>query len=120
MASIEPRRGEVWLVSLGSARRGEPGKNRPAVVVSVDSLTSGAADELVVVVPVSSSRAPSMLRPDIPPDAGLDRPSRAICRAVRSVSRERLLEPLGILPPGTMAEVQGALALILGLPDTRA
>ncbi|WP_041730646.1 type II toxin-antitoxin system PemK/MazF family toxin [Conexibacter woesei] len=30
----EPRRGEIWLVSLGAARRGEPEKNRPAIVVS--------------------------------------------------------------------------------------
>ena len=30
--SIEPRRGEVWLVSFGAARPGEPGKNRPAAL----------------------------------------------------------------------------------------
>ncbi|TXB91664.1 type II toxin-antitoxin system PemK/MazF family toxin, partial [Mycobacterium tuberculosis] len=34
----EPRRGDLWLVSLGAARAGEPGKHRPAVVVSVDEL----------------------------------------------------------------------------------
>lgn len=32
MASTEPRRGEIWLASLGAARKGEPGKNRPRPV----------------------------------------------------------------------------------------
>lgn len=28
-----PDRGEIWLVSLGAARKREPGKNRPAIVI---------------------------------------------------------------------------------------
>lgn len=115
MASAEPRRGEIWLVSLGAARRGEPGKNRPAVVVSVDEIVAGAEHELFVVVPVSSSRAPSMLRPRISPDEGLDGESAAICRGVRAVSRVRLLRPIGRLRPDTLREVEQALAMILGI-----
>jgi mRNA interferase MazF len=115
MASTEPHRGEVWLVSLGAGKRGEPGKNRPAVVVSADELYGGTANELVVVVPVSSSRAPSALRPEVPRLAGVDRQSRAICRAVRSVSRARLLRHLGSIPPETLGEIDQALSLILGL-----
>jgi mRNA interferase MazF len=65
MASTEPRRGEVWLVSFGAGRDGEPAKNRPAVVVSVDEQNVDAtAADLIVVVPLSSSRAPSPLRPE--------------------------------------------------------
>lgn len=44
MASPEPRRGEIWLVSLGTARKGEPGKNRPAIIVSVDEVSTGVDD----------------------------------------------------------------------------
>lgn len=115
MASTDPRRGEVWLVSLGAGRDGEPGKNRPAVVVSVDQLNSGIADELIVVAPLSSSRAASLLRPEIPAGAGIDRPCRAICRGVRSVSRRRLLRRVGALTPEPLAEIERALSLILGL-----
>ncbi|MFI5004264.1 MAG: type II toxin-antitoxin system PemK/MazF family toxin [Solirubrobacterales bacterium] len=115
MASAEPRRGEVWLVSLGAARAGEPGNNRPAIVVSVDRLSAGAVDELVVVVPLSSSRSPSALRPEVSGVEGIDRPSRAICRGIRAVARARLLRPLGVLAPATLAEVERSLALILGL-----
>jgi mRNA interferase MazF len=116
MASTEsPHRGEVWLVSLGAARRGEPGKNRPALVVSVDELLAGTDDELIVVVPLSSSRAPSQLRPRLTPAAGIETDSAAICRALRSVSRRRLLRRLGAAQTPTLAEVERALALILGL-----
>ncbi|MGA9283933.1 MAG: type II toxin-antitoxin system PemK/MazF family toxin [Solirubrobacteraceae bacterium] len=115
MASTEPHRGEVWLVSLGASRHGEPGKHRPAVVVSSDRLSAGMAADLIVVVPLSSSSSPSALRPEIVDIKGIDRPSRAICRAVRGVARPRLLGHLGTVEPGKLAEIEGALQLILGL-----
>jgi len=116
MASTEPRRGEVWLVSLGAGRDGEPAKTRPAVVISVDELNADATpSDLIAVVPLSSSRARSALRPEVPLGAGIDRDSRAICRAVRSVARSRLLHRLGALSPEPLAEIESALSLILGL-----
>jgi mRNA interferase MazF len=115
MASTEPLRGEVWLVSVGAARRGEPGKNRPALVISSDSLGTGTAADLIVVVPMSSSSAPSVLRPEVQDIDGVDRPSRAICRSIRGVSRPRLLRMLGVLAPAELNEVERALTLILEL-----
>jgi len=117
MASTEPRRGEVWLVSFGAARRGEPGKHRPAIVVSADQLGVGTVADLIVVVPLSSSSAPSALRPEVTDIEGVDRPSRAICRAVRGVARARLLRRLGVLEPETLVEIERALGLILGLGE---
>jgi mRNA interferase MazF len=111
----EPRRGELWLVALGAARAGEPGKHRPAVVISVDEILTGLDDELLVVVPVSSSRSGSPLRPSVSPAEGVDAESVAICRGVRSVARSRLLQRLGVLAPDTMRGIDHALALILGI-----
>lgn len=113
--STEPRRGEVWLVSFGAGRPGEPGKNRPAVVVSVDRIIAGPSVEPIVVVPLSSSSTPSALRPEVRDVEGVDRPSHAIPRAVRGVARSRLLRGLGTLPPAKLAEIERALTLILGL-----
>ncbi|WP_055369825.1 type II toxin-antitoxin system toxin endoribonuclease MazF7 [Mycobacterium tuberculosis] len=112
----EPRRGDLWLVSLGAARAGEPGKHRPAVVVSVDELLTGIDDELVVVVPVSSSRSRTPLRPPVAPSEGVPADSVAVCRGVRAVARARLVERLGALKPATMRAIENALTLILGLP----
>ncbi len=114
MASTDPRRGEIWLVSLGAARKGEPGKNRPAIIISVDEISTGVDDELFVVVPLSSSRAPSSLRPDVSPAEGIDKESAAICRGVRAVTRGRLLRRVGEAKP-ELSEVERALAMILGI-----
>ncbi len=118
MASTDPRRGEIWLVSLGAAKQGEAGKNRPAVVVSVDELLTGLDEELVVVVPLSSSRAPSLLRPTVSSAEGIDHASVAICRGIRAVAHSRLLREIGHATPETLAEIQEALATILGIDTT--
>ena len=114
-ASTEPRRGEVWLASLGAARRGEPGKNRPVVVISADQLLVGSAEELVVVVPVSSSREPTPLRPIVTPSEGTKTKSVAVARAIRAVARGRLLRRVGTLKPATLRKLEDSLALVLGL-----
>jgi mRNA interferase MazF len=117
MASSEPRRGEIWLTSLGAARKGEPRKNRPTVVISVDEIATGREDELVVVVPLSNSRAASPLRPEVSPEEGIERSSVAVTRGIRAVARGRLLRRLGQLEPDTLAEVEMALATVLGLEN---
>jgi mRNA interferase MazF len=115
MESNSPTRGEIWLVAFGASRPGEPGKHRPAVILSVDDLLSGSGRDLLVVIPLSSSAAPSSLRPVVTPDEGIDEVSVAICRAVRSVSRDRLIQPLGVVRRGTLEEIEHGLGLILGL-----
>lgn len=116
MASTDaPHRGDVWLVALGAGRAGEPGRTRPAIVISVDELSGGSPVDLIVVVPLSSSLAASALRVEIEPAAGIERSSRAICRAVRAVVASRLVRPVGSVDPAIMKQIEATLALILGL-----
>ena len=49
------------------------------------------------------------------PAEGVDTDSVAVCRSVRAVTRTRLLERLGTIRPGTMHQIDDALALILGI-----
>lgn len=115
-ASTEPARGQVWLVRLGANEPGEPGKNRPAIIVSVDELRTGSERDLFVVVPISATAGQSDLRPQIAPaGTGVNRTSVAIPRAVRAVSRARLMRPIGSVPSETLEALQHALAVILGL-----
>jgi len=111
----EPKRGDLWLVGFGAGRLGEPGKHRPAVILSADELIGGVSDELIVVVPVSSSRSGTPLRPAITPAEGVDTDSVAVCRGIRAVARTRLIERLGTAEPATMRDIERAVALILGI-----
>lgn len=113
MDSTDPRRGEIWLTAFGAARRGEPGKTRPAVVLSANELLIGAPDEPIVVVPFSSSVTPSILRPPVGPETGIDNPSAAICRGIRGVARSRLLRRIGEVGDEKMVEIERALGLVL-------
>lgn len=117
--STEPVRGEIWMVALGASRPGEPGKTRPATVVSVDDLVTGSDADLVVIIPLSSSANPSPLRPVITPDQGVEETSVAVCVAVRAVSRRRLVDRIGQTDRETLEEIERSLALILGLADGR-
>jgi mRNA interferase MazF len=82
-----------------------------------DPLWRGAPTDLVPVVPLSSTLAPSLLRPDVPAGNGVDRPSRAICRGVRGVAESRMLRRLGRLDAATMAAIDLALAMVLALGE---
>lgn len=77
-------------------------------------------DELIVIVPLSSSRAHSPLRPEVTTEEGVDERSVAVCRGVRSVSRGRFLRRIGSARPSTIQAVERSLALILGLESSGA
>jgi mRNA interferase MazF len=82
-------------------------------------LLAGVDDELVIVVPISSSRARTPLRPTISPAEGVDADSVAVCRGIRAVARARLVQQLGAVTPDTMRKIDRALADILGLGANR-
>jgi mRNA-degrading endonuclease toxin of MazEF toxin-antitoxin module len=85
------------------------------VIVSADELSTGSERDLFVVVPLSASSSQSPLRPVVAASTGISRSSVAVCSAVRSVSRGRLLRQLGQLDRATLTEVGFALSLVLGL-----
>lgn len=106
----------MWLVRLGASEPGEPAKNRPAIIVSIDSLRTNSKRDLFVVVPISATEPRSQMRPPVAAaDAGLDRPSVAVPAAIRAVAGARLLRHIGRVPVETLQEVEQALAVILGL-----
>lgn len=78
-------------------------------------MLTGVEDELVVVVPVSSSRARTPLRPVMSPDEGLGADSVAVCRGLRAVSGTRVSQRLGALNPETLRDIEDALVLVLAL-----
>jgi mRNA interferase MazF len=111
-ADLPIRQGEIWLVALGAARRGEPGKNRPAVVVSNNSAQAGLDTDLISVVPLTTARVATALRPAIPAVSGLTESCVAVCDAVRALARPRFLERVGVMPGELMDRVMAARRLV--------
>jgi mRNA interferase MazF len=113
-------RGEVRLVDLDPAHRGEADKRRPAVVVSNDAANAVAARlgrGVVTVVPVTSN-VERVLPFQVllsAESSGLRVDSKAQAEQVRSVAVERLGPALGRLPPGALAALDDALRLHLQL-----
>ena len=113
-------RGEIRLVDLDPARRGEADKRRPAVIVSNDGANTTAArlgHGMVTVVPVTSNVDRvypfQVLLPGA--ETGLDRDSKAQSEQVRSVSVERVSDKIGAVPPVLMLAVDDTLRLHLAL-----
>jgi mRNA interferase MazF len=115
----DPYRGEILLVDLGTGRGHEQSGQRPVLVVSDDAFNTGLAG-LVMAVPLTSKvgkskNIPAHIRVD-PPEGGLKSPSLILCDQLRSISRERFTKaPWGSVSTLTLAKVEDALRLLLGL-----
>ena len=113
-------RGEIRLVDLDPARRGEANKRRPAVVVSNDRANATAARlgrGVITVVPITSNLTHVYpFQVALPAEeTGLRMDSKAQAEQIRSVSVERLGSALGRVPAPLMALVDDALRLHLQL-----
>jgi mRNA interferase MazF len=111
----EPQRGDIWLADLNPTRGREQAGQRPVLIFSVDKFNQGPAD-LVVVLPITSTIRPIPLHVTVqPPEGGLKVQSRILTDAIRSVSKERLVERWGQVSPETMEAVEERVRTLLGL-----
>jgi mRNA interferase MazF len=111
----EPRRGEVWLADLNPTRGREQRGRRPVLVVSVDLFNAGPAD-LVIVLPLTSTRRGIPLHVEIRKgDGGTKNESVVMCEAIRYVSKERLISKWGRLSGAALDEIEDRLRVLLDL-----
>src|SRR5258708_37141654 len=97
-----PRRGEVCLFALD--------KERPALIVSSDSLNRHSLD--VCVVPISTSEHKAFsLRPKLPAEeGGLGRDSWVKCDQVTTIEKRKAVHPpLGVLSASSLERVKLAI-----------
>lgn len=110
-----PIRGEVWLAQLDPVRGHEQAGTRPVLVISDDLFNRGPAG-LVIALPITSRLRPIPSHVRIsPPQGGLAVESAALCEAVRSISKERLLKRFGLVSGETMEMVEDRLRILLRL-----
>ena len=104
-----PRRGEVCLIALD--------KERPALVLSSDSLNAHSLD--VCVLPISTAEHKAFsLRPRLKTgEGGLVRDSWVKCDQPTTVEKQLVIyPPLGTLSAASMQTVEAAVKAALELP----
>ncbi len=111
----QPSLGEVWQVQFSPTKGREQAGARPAMIVSVDKFNRGPA-ELVIVIPLTRTHRQIASHVPVPKgEAGLDSDSYIMVEAVRSVSKERLLDYRGVLTYPRVEQVQHILRVLLNL-----
>jgi mRNA interferase MazF len=107
-----PRRGDVCLFQMD--------KERPAVVVSADSLNRFSLDLCVVPISKSEHRHFS-LRPKLASgEGGLDHDSWVKCDQVTTIQKDSAVYPsLGFLTQESLRKVEEAIRVALELPEKK-
>jgi mRNA interferase MazF len=113
-----PKRGEVWLVDFDPAVGAEIRKNRPAVVVSMDTI---GRLPLRLVVPITDWKPhytgfPWFVELPASSSNGLIKRSGADAFQTKSVSEARFIRLLGSLSDDDMDDISSAIALCVGAP----
>ena len=109
------KRGQVVWVDLDPARGSEASGRRPALVVSSDE--NNAVMPTLTVAPLTSSVKriyPFEVFIDAD-ECGLQKDSKVQLQQIRTLSRERIVEHIGLASATTMLLVDQALKLHLGL-----
>jgi len=85
------------------------------LILSEDLFNQGPAG-LVIALPITSRlrSIPSHIRIR-PPEGGLKVESAILCEGVRSISKDRLVEPWGVITPETLQEVERWVRVLLGV-----
>ncbi len=110
-----PKRGEIWIVSLGPVKGYEIGKTRPALVISNNS--NNLYSETITVLPITSNV--SKIYPFevflSKKEINLKNDSKVKCNQIRTVDKKRLLDVLCAVSPEILEEVKKALQIHLDM-----
>ena len=113
------KRGEIYLVSSDPTVGHEIQKTRPALIIQNDIGNRYSPLTIVAAVNSKISPLPFPVEAVIEPSRtnGLDVRSAIRLDQIRTVDRQRLIKRLGVVDPGTMAKVNQAIQISLGLID---
>jgi mRNA interferase MazF len=118
---LEPQRGEIWWVKFNPTKGDEIAKTRPAIIVSINSLSDGGL-KVKLVIPITGWRNDFVNIPwlvPIQPSAlnGLQKLSTANPLQTRAVSSnpDRFGDKIGVLENEILEQVVLALALVTGV-----
>jgi mRNA interferase MazF len=105
-------RGHIWLVALDPTVANEQRGTRPCIVVSDDRFNA-LPIRLAIVVPLTSRQRGLPHHISVADDGGLERPSWAMCEAVRAVSIQRFGRMISTATDETLSAITDQLLLWL-------
>ncbi len=109
------RRGDIFTVDFEPVRDAEQGKARPALVIQND-IGNRYSPIIIVAAITSGTHARFDVNVEVKaPEGGLTNDSLVLLNQIRSVDRSRLGRYWGRLSDETMARVDEALKISLGL-----
>ena len=112
------RQGEVYWLRFGG-HGSEPSGRRPAVVIQHDRFNRSAIQTTIVAAVTSNLKmagVPGNVRLK-KREANLPRASVVNVTQIRTIDRDRLDQPIGVLSPRRIREILGGLSLVVGLDD---
>lgn len=115
MSDPKPRRGQIWWVDLDPTRGSETAKVRPAVVVSIDAVSSLPVRLVVPLTGWKSKHEQYHWRLAVKPSPvnGLTKESAADALQIRCVSIDRFKNQIGRLEADCLAELCAAVTLLV-------
>jgi mRNA interferase MazF len=106
----------VYLVSFDPAVGSEIQKTRPALILQND--IANRHSPITIVAAITSQFDEPLYPTEVlitPPEGGLTAPSVVLLNQIRSIDRRRLVRRLGTVSQATLARVNRAIAVSLGL-----
>lgn len=107
------KQGEIWYANLSPVKGSEQEGYRPVLIISGDLLNTHTP--LVICCPLTTKiknyKGNVVLEPNM--DNLLKQTSEVMTYHIRSISKERLVEPIGKVPSQVIQEIKKALNDIL-------
>lgn len=115
MPNYTPQRGEIWMADLNPTRGHEQSGRRPVLIISDNTFNSGMSG-LIIILPITSTNRKIPVHIKItPPEGGLKNESFILCDAIRSISKERLINTLGSINDKSLEKIEKILKILLVL-----
>ena len=113
------KRGDIWLVNLDPTIGHEIKKSRPAIIIQND--LGNKYSPITIVAPITSQNVEKVYPIDVllRRILGLEKDSKVLLNQIRAIDKKRLIKKLGRVDSETMAKIDTAIKISLGLVEIR-
>ena len=114
---LEIKRGDIWLVNLDPTIGHEIKKSRPAVIIQNN--LGNKYSPITIIAPITSQNLEKIYPVEVlvlkNAATGLEKDSKVLLNQIRSIDKKRLVKRLGKVNQETIAEINDAIKISLGL-----